>query len=216
MRTLAGIILDFDGVIVESMDIKDAAFREIFSRYAAAGEQAIAFHEQNPGVSRYVKFQLLCEVLGSSEVTTADLGREFSRIVVEQIVKAPYTPGVLEFLDYFGPRIPLFIASSTPKEELEIILQRRGISQHFSLALGRSQKMASKEAMLRFILGRGPSPRPEDYIFIGDTAGDFQAAAKTGLDFLAFENRHSNFPEHLKTYRNFMEIKAALLTDWHI
>ena len=52
------IFWDFDGVIVDSVELKTEAFRDL---YSFAGEaiqnKVVIHHEENGGVSRYVKFE---------------------------------------------------------------------------------------------------------------------------------------------------------------
>ena len=53
-----GIIFDFDGVIVDSVEIKGEAFREIYTTYGKEiSDKVIEHHELNGGVSRFDKFR---------------------------------------------------------------------------------------------------------------------------------------------------------------
>ncbi|MDN5339305.1 MAG: hypothetical protein PWQ30_414, partial [Euryarchaeota archaeon] len=55
---LTTLILDFDGVVVESLPLKTAAFRKIFSFTSPEHlDEIIAFHLENGGMSRYDKFR---------------------------------------------------------------------------------------------------------------------------------------------------------------
>jgi beta-phosphoglucomutase len=55
---LATLILDFDGVIVESIPLKTVAFSKIFSFAPPKHlDEIIAFHLENGGMSRYDKFR---------------------------------------------------------------------------------------------------------------------------------------------------------------
>ncbi|MCK8519384.1 HAD family hydrolase [Methanoculleus sp. 7T] len=53
------VILDFDGVIVESIPLKTVAFRKIFSFAPEHLDEIIAFHLENGGMSRYDKFRYI-------------------------------------------------------------------------------------------------------------------------------------------------------------
>ena len=53
------IIFDFDGVLVESVNIKTEAFAEIYRPYGKLIERKVVNHHlANGGVSRYEKFVL--------------------------------------------------------------------------------------------------------------------------------------------------------------
>jgi beta-phosphoglucomutase-like phosphatase (HAD superfamily) len=49
---LRAIVFDFDGVILESADIKTNAFRALFASYPEHVDQIVDFHLRNAGVSR--------------------------------------------------------------------------------------------------------------------------------------------------------------------
>src|SRR5215467_1275440 len=53
------VAFDFDGVILESTDIKTAAFRALFADQPDALERILSLHETHGGVSRLVKFDLI-------------------------------------------------------------------------------------------------------------------------------------------------------------
>ena len=57
--TIKAIIFDFDGVIVESMDIKTQAFAHLFRKCSEdIIKKVIQLHLDNGGMSRYEKFKI--------------------------------------------------------------------------------------------------------------------------------------------------------------
>jgi beta-phosphoglucomutase-like phosphatase (HAD superfamily) len=119
------IILDFDGVIVESNDTKDKVFNEIFSRYPAQHEKALQFHRTNVSLSRYAKFDHLLELIGEPGNTELKnkLLADFSATTLEIMRSIPFVNGAMDFLQDMYQRIPLYLASVTPIEDLQIILK---------------------------------------------------------------------------------------------
>ena len=74
------IVFDFDGVIIESFDIKTQAFRELF-KDSDKVDKIVEYHKQNGGVSRYKKFRYIYrEILKQplDDKTFNDLGERFS------------------------------------------------------------------------------------------------------------------------------------------
>lgn len=53
---IRAIVLDFDGVIVESLDIKTRAFRDLFSDYPQHLDKIMSYHLAHNAISRYIKF----------------------------------------------------------------------------------------------------------------------------------------------------------------
>ena len=61
---IKNILFDFDGVILDSMPIREYGFRKIFENYdVALVEKLLVYHNQNGGLSRYVKIRYFFEKL---------------------------------------------------------------------------------------------------------------------------------------------------------
>src|SRR2546426_9709656 len=127
---LAAIVLDFDGVILESVDVKTRAFRRLFAAYPEQQERVVRLHLENGGMSRYEKFrriysEFLHQALPDDEM--ARLDREFGALVAQEIEACPFVHGARHFLERRAAEYPLFIASGTPEGELQAIVARRGL-----------------------------------------------------------------------------------------
>ena len=86
------IIFDFDGTLIESVNIKDKAFKKIFSRFPKKErKKAWDFHKEHSGWSRVEKFKILLEGMSEAQhkIKMEELSIEFSVLVTEEIVKAP-------------------------------------------------------------------------------------------------------------------------------
>lgn len=190
VRRLRALVLDFDGVIVESNEVKTAAFRDVFARYPEHAEAMMAFHHQNVSLSRYAKFDQLLERLGrpGDDSLRAELAAEFSRRTVERITAVPLVQGAGAFLREMEARVPLYLASVTPQGDLDVILERRGLRACFRRAYGCPPW--TKPEAVRDVLKR-ESCAPDEALLIGDSAGDQRAAAETSVDFIA---RDSGLP----------------------
>ena len=58
------ILWDFDGVILDSMKIRDWGFEEVFKNFKKKDvESLLRYHRKNGGLSRYVKIRYFFEVL---------------------------------------------------------------------------------------------------------------------------------------------------------
>lgn len=177
------IVFDFDGVIIESFDIKTQAFRELFKGSDKVNE-IVEYHKQNGGVSRYKKFKYIYSAILKQPLddkTFKELGEKFSNLVVEEVKKCPYVPGAFEFINRQYGRKKLFIASGTPEEELRTIVAARGISEFF---IGVYGSPATKSEIIYKIISREKLDR-NDVIFIGDTITDYNEANKVRVPFIA-------------------------------
>ena len=184
LRRLRLLVLDFDGVIVESNDVKTEAFREVFARFPEHAEAMIAFHRDNVSLSRFAKFDHLLERLGrpGDEGLRAELAVDFSRRTVDGIVEVPLVAGAEAFLREASGRVPLYLASVTPAQDLHVILERRGLHAWFRGVYG-CPPWTKPEAVRDALAREGCAP--DEALLIGDSAGDQRAAAETGVGFLA-------------------------------
>ena len=179
------VILDFDGVIVESNEIKTEAFRRIFSRFPEHADSMMAFHHANAWASRFMKIDhLLAEHLGrpDDEQLRQELAAEFSTTVAEQLVTVPFVPGAESFLEEFGARIPLYVASVTPQADLDATIASRGLGRFFRGVYGCPPW--TKAQAVRDVLGREQC-EPSEAVLVGDAPGDMHAAAECGVEFIA-------------------------------
>ncbi len=186
---IKAVILDFDGVIVESVDIKTQAFRELFSRYTEEVEPVVRYHLQNNGVSRFIKFRHIWENILQKQYSDAvrdKLGIDFSAIVLDRVVSCPFVAGALEFLKRFYSNVPLYIASAVPEEELADIVKRKGISGYFTGKYGFPP--TTKKEAISDVIRRQAIPANE-ILYVGDTIEDFRASSDAGTFFIARRNK---------------------------
>ena len=178
------LILDFDGVIVESNDVKTEAFRELFSRFPEHSEAMMAYHQSHVSVTRFAKFDHLLRLVGGPDDSglRSYLADEFSRLVSEQMLCVPLVPGAEAFLHKATTKIPVYLASVTPFEELWTTLCRRKLDHWFRGVYGCPPW--TKPKAIRDVLDR-ERVTPEEVLLVGDSAGDQRAALETGIQFLA-------------------------------
>lgn len=182
--TLRVLILDFDGVIVESNDVKTEAFRQLFSRFPEHADAMMAYHHANVSVTRFVKFDQLLKLLNRAgdSLLRAELAEEFSLRVFDRMRDVPLVPGAELLLGTVYGRVPMYLASVTPADELERILRQRNLLHWFTDVYGCppwTKPKAILDVLAREQVGHSEA------LLIGDSAGDQSAAQETGVDFLA-------------------------------
>lgn len=192
-RGLHVIVFDFDGVIVESNDVKTDAFRDVFARFPEHLDAMMAFHHANVSASRFVKFDhLIRDRLGRGDdpALRDELAAEYSRRTIDRIVDVPLVPGAREMLEEFSAHVPLYLASVTPQQDLDTILERRDLKRFFRVAYG-CPPWTKARAILDAI-GR-ERRAPEEVALVGDSPGDQTAAREAGVEFVA-RNSGIKFP----------------------
>lgn len=185
MTSIAAVVFDFDGVILESADVKTHAFVELFAEHGPeVCDQVRAHHLANLGISRFTKFAWIYDnVLRRplSDAESAELGEKFSALALDKVLAAPFVPGAQAALITLAERLPLFVASGTPQGELDLIVEGRGLRSHFREVHGTPRE---KPAILADVLVRH-GLEPKRVLFVGDGMSDYKAAMAAGVEFLA-------------------------------
>ena len=199
------IILDFDGVVIESNALKNEAFAKIFGRFPDYAAEMLRFHTDNISLSRFSKFDYLLELLGRKhdQLLREDIATDFSKTMMEGMVTVPLVTGALNFLNTITAQLPIYLASVTPETELRYILDQRNLAKWFTGIYGCPPW--TKPAAISDVLQR-ESLTASDALLIGDSAGDQAAATATGVRFLA-RNSGLQFEEPYPT--SFQDMDAV-------
>jgi len=84
------ILWDFDGVILDSMKVRDKGFEMIFKDFEKNKvEQLLEYHRINGGLSRYVKIKYFYnEILGKeiSNERVLEYAEKFSEVMRERLI----------------------------------------------------------------------------------------------------------------------------------
>lgn len=179
------IALDCDGVIFDSNQLKTEGFRQVCNKNNISKEitnQFVAYHIQNGGISRYVKFKELINSFLNIPFDNAfyqSLLADYASICLKMYDDIPTTTGLMSFLSQTKEmNIPLYIVSGGDERELNAVFETRGIKNYFVEILGSPKtKPECLENILAFQKGNG--------LFIGDAKADFRAASGSNLAFCA-------------------------------
>ena len=175
---------DFDGVLVDSVEVKTRGFAKLFEPHGPeVVAQVIDHHRRHGGMTRADKFRYyhrdyVGRNLSDEEMT--ELCQKFSELVVDEVVSAQEIRGAGEFLKKWCSRLPCFVISATPEEEIREIVRRRGMTNYFKEVLGAP---ASKEDNLARLLSTFRL-NPSKCCLFGDAASDYQAAYTCGVAFI--------------------------------
>lgn len=205
------LMLDFDGVIVDSAEVKTEAFKELFSDFGEELEEIINYHLNNNALSRFIKFKHIYENILNREydsVVERDLGRRFSEIVFKKVVDCPYIPGAIEFLDSLYGQYPMYLISATPHEELMRIVEERNLLGYFKGIFGVPPG-SKHEHMLNVLDIEGV--KPSEAIYIGDMMEDYRIAQSVGVKFVGKKGMEDFGTDGVISFDRISEIKNFIL-----
>ena len=184
LKVIRAVVFDFDGVLTESVDIKTRAYARLFKE---EGEEVVSefidFHLKNGGISRFKKIKFFYrDILHRplSEGKFQELCAQYSRLVVDEVVAAPWVDGAKKFLTRNKKKYTFAIISGTPEDEIKEIVLRRGMNHFFNSVRGspKSKVILLGEVMDEYSL------KPNEIVFVGDSETDWFAAKETGVPFL--------------------------------
>ena len=206
-----GIIFDFDGVIVESVNIKTESFAEIYRPYGSkVVEKVVQHHLANGGMSRFEKFRLYQKEFLGKELFDDELSEitdRFSRLVTNRVIEAPYVEGAIEFIESYCKIFDLFVSSATPKKELREIIYRRKITKYFREIFGSPEKKSDHIGKIIDRYGYELS----EVVFIGDSINDKEAAEISGIFFIGrYDRKNSDVFVNSFSIENISELERVV------
>lgn len=184
------ILLDLDGVLLDTVHLKEAQFRAMIAEHCPAHlERAMQYYWSHGGVSRVEKFRWIFANLVQrplADPEALDLGAEFARRVERLVLECPMLPGAAEFLRDYHDQFPCYVISGTPEPELRSILDQRGLSRMLAGVFGSP---ADKTRIGERILNEGGYDRARVW-FVGDATTDRDAARALGIHFVGIHGAH--------------------------
>lgn len=186
---IKNILFDFDGVILDSVPIRDYGFREVFKEFDnKLVKKLIKFHELNGGLSRYVKIRYFYnEVLGKevSELEVQRYASSFSSIMRKELIQKKYLiKKTLKFISDNYKNYNLHIVSGSDEKELKFLCGELEITRYFCSING--SPIHKNELVKRVMVNNGYLPN--ETILIGDSVNDYEAAKYQRIDFYGFNN----------------------------
>ena len=199
------VFWDFDGVIKESTSIKSLAYEQMFSGYGSKIlEQVLEHHNKNGGVSRDLKFPFYFNEFVGIKLSSQDIEdrcNEYSRLVVQKVIDAPWVPGVLDYLKSKTYHQRFVLITGTPYMEIIEILTALDIIDCFQTVYG--SPTTKIKALKQEIQSETDVSK---CLFIGDTLTDYEAASAFEVPFLLRETEDNK--------KLFMSYTGLLFNDF--
>lgn len=176
------LIFDCDGVILDSNQVKTAAFYKAALPYGTeAADALVAYHVANGGISRYQKFEyFLREIVGHEGLAPLEgLLARYATQVREGLLGCRIAEG-LDELRAALPRSNWLIVSGGDQNELREVFAARGLTRYFNGGIYGSP--SDKREILAREIQNGHVELPA--LFIGDSRFDYVCATEAGLDFV--------------------------------
>lgn len=211
---IQAVAFDFDGVLADSVAIKDGALEDLVESTAKGkGKQARELWKRTRGIFRRDRIALIY-----NNILGIDLGDEaldrtvqhYKESVFQATLSAPPIAGSLDYLQSW-PLIPSYVVSAAPQEEVVEIVHGRGINKYFRGVFGGPVK---KEDILTELVRREQC-QARELLFIGDSDSDHRAAVAVGTAFLGVvaEGCSNPFASDVRTIPDLRGL-ARIVAGW--
>lgn len=188
-KHIENVLWDFDGVLVDSMEIRDQGFEIVLASHPKEEvTQLMKFHRANGGLSRYVKFRYFFEEIKKQAITDEQLqsyADQFSKVMLERMLNNELLiSDAIEFVKTQHQNYKMHIVSGSDQTELRKICQSLGIEVYFKSIHGSP---TPKTQLVKQVL-QNNSYDPDKTILIGDSINDYDAAVDNGVAFYGYNN----------------------------
>jgi phosphoglycolate phosphatase-like HAD superfamily hydrolase len=183
------IFWDFDGVIMNSNAIRDRGFLEVLKEYPTSEvDKLMNFHQQNGGLSRYVKFRYFFEEVRGEKITDQDINlwaQKFSEIMLKLLIdRSLLIEETLQFIKSNYQDFKMHIVSGSDQTELRKICEGIKIDKYFVSIHGSP---TPKNTLVANLLDKHNYGK-QSCILIGDSKNDHEAAEVNGVYFMGYGN----------------------------
>ena len=178
-------IFDFDGVVMDTVFIKNNIFYNFFLKYGKSiAEKTLNYHMDNLGINRYVKFEYIYKNFIGEQVNSDIVKKnleKFSLDLKNQLKTANKVNGFTEFIsNLYSLKKKCYIISAAPTEELEFLLLINNLNPYFEKYYGSPKNKYENFQLLKQQYNIDLSKS----IYFGDTVNDMVFAKKSYLTFL--------------------------------
>lgn len=187
---IKNILWDFDGVIIDSLAVRDYGFREIFKDFdKVLIEKLIEYHSINGGLSRFHKIRYFFNEILKKDIDDKEVkayADKFSLIMREELVKNKYL--ILDSVNFIKENYKKYnfhIVSGSEHNELNFLCQKLQISHYFHSINGSP---TPKIELVKNLLIKENYKKSET-ILIGDSINDYEAAKESNIAFYGYNNQ---------------------------
>jgi len=175
------IILDCDGVIFDSNNLKIEAFKNSLNEYnSKIVENFINYFKENFGTSRYnltrVFIENFLEIKFSQNLYQKIL-ENYGVECVKLYTQASFTTKCIDFIDFYKNK-KLYVASGSDEVELNRVFEQRKIRGNFEKVYGSP---ISKTILVEKICKENEG---KNIVMIGDAKSDYLATKDNNIDFI--------------------------------
>jgi HAD superfamily hydrolase (TIGR01509 family) len=213
MKKFSAVIFDLDGVIVDSEPLHQKAFEDLFAELGRKHDHGIVFSEQ-VGLSDHSTLRTFLKKTGLQH-ELEDLNKRklnyFLRYLREH---RPIFKGLHDLIPELAKRYQLGVATSSPHQVAEVVMEISGLKPHFQAIIAREDiRFPKPDPEIYFTAAKKLGVRPSTCCVIEDSTPGIQAAKMAGMIVIGLTTTHP--PEKLKRAdliaHNYDDVRKLLI-----
>jgi len=186
---IKNILWDFDGVILDSMPIRDYGFRKIFEEFDKnLVNKFLEYHALNGGLSRFHKIKYFYNTILSKEISeeqVVEYANKFTIIMKDKLTNKRYLiQNSINFIKSNHKKYNFHIVSGSEHHELNYLCEKLNLTEYF---LGIHGSPTPKNQLVSNLLEK-ENYLKEETALIGDSINDYEAAKANNIKFYGFNN----------------------------
>ena len=204
-----GLIFDLDGTLWDSVDAICLSWNKVLGQYDPALAGTVT-REKVTGCMGLLLPDILKRLL--PHLPEEEGGPLLRRLMEEEnawvaVHGGTLYPKVPETVELLARTYPLFIVSNCQEGYIEAFFQAHGLGRFFRDFENPGRTGQAKAHNIGLVVGRNGLKRP---LYIGDTQGDYNAAAAAGVPFLHAAYGFGHVDHEVPHVDAFAEIPGAV------
>ncbi len=199
------IFWDFDGVILDSLPIKDFGFIKIFENYPKKlVKEFLIYNKINSGLSRFHKIKYFYNHLLKKDIDNKKVlsyAEKFTRIMKKKLSSKKYLiRDSLIYIKSNHKNYNFHLISASEHNELNYLCKKLNLDKYFLTIDGSP---TPKINLIRDLLKKLKYKKKET-IYIGDSVNDLEAAKINKIDFYGYNEKKliSKSTVYIDTFKN--------------
>lgn len=186
---IKNILWDFDGVILDSMKVRDWGFEKIFETFPEVQvKELLRYHNENGGLSRYVKIRYFFEEVLKESISdnqVLEYAGEFSKLMKSELINPKnLINDSLNFIKSNHKKFNFHIVSGSDQDELRFLCKELKIASLFQSINGSP---TPKTKLVQDLLEK-EFYKENETCLIGDSINDYEAAINNDIKFYGYNN----------------------------
>ncbi len=178
MPKTKAVIFDYDGVIVDSLDVVHIIYKEIAKHFNFP-----VFADLKKNIDFYdVDWK---ETLRKVGIFRKDDIAKIKELYIEHFNKhkelTKLVPGIKDVLEKLKKKYKLAVASNNFKKEIEKVLKKFEILKYFDIVVGGEKEILKPDPTILIQCMQKLNVKPEETVYIGDMDGDILAGRNAKL-----------------------------------